>query len=45
MATIVVWRYEGKAEESKTFPDMISAMRFQASLLKKKKNLEYAEYK
>lgn len=42
--TIVVWKYDDKAEQRKEFPDFISAMRFQGSLLKKKKGLEYAKY-
>ena len=41
---VIVWKYEGKDEQRKSFPDAISAMRFQASLLKKKKGLEYAKY-
>ena len=41
---IVVWKYEGKEEQRKIFPDFISAMRFQGGLLKKKKGLEYAKY-
>ena len=40
----VVWKYDGKAEQRKSFPDFISAMRFQGTLLKKKKGLEYAKY-
>ena len=43
MAT-VVWKYDGKAEQRKSFPDLISAMCFQGTLLKKKKGLEYAKY-
>ena len=42
--TTVVWKYADKAEQRKQFPDFISAMRFQAGLLKKKKGLEYAKY-
>lgn len=40
----VVWKYDGNAEQRKSFPDLLSAMRFQGSLLKKKKGLEYAKY-
>ena len=42
--TIVVWKYAEKAEQRKSFTDFVSAMRFQAGLLKKKKGLEYAKY-
>ena len=42
--TIVVWKYAEKAEQRKSFPDFVSAMRFQDGLLKKKKGLEYAKY-
>ena len=42
--TIVVWNYAEKAEQRKSFPDFVSAMRFQGGLLKKKKGLEYAKY-
>lgn len=41
----VVWKYRDKDEQAKEFADFISAMRFQAEILKKKKNLEYAIYK
>jgi len=44
MATVVVWKYAEKKEQRKSFPDFISAMRFQGGLLKKKKGLEYAKY-
>lgn len=40
----VVWKYEGKDEQSKSFTDVNEAFRFQAKLLKKKKGLEYAKY-
>lgn len=43
--TTVIWKYAGKAEKRKNFPDFVSAMRFQRGLLKKKKDLEYAKYK
>lgn len=42
--TTVVWKYQEKPEQRKSFPDFVSAMRFQAGLLKKKRGLEYAEY-
>ena len=42
--TIVVWKYAEKAEQRKSFPDFVSAMRSQGGLLKKKKGLEYAKY-
>ena len=43
--TIVVWKYIGKDEQRKQFPDFISAMRFQGDLLRKgKSRLEYARY-
>ena len=42
--TSVVWKYADKAEQRKSFPDFVSAMRFQGELLKKKKGLEYAKY-
>ena len=45
MKTQVIWKYAGKAEQSKSFPDFISAMRFQGSLLRNKRGLEYARYK
>lgn len=41
----VVWKYRDKDEQVREFADPISAMRFQAEILKKKKNLEYAIYK
>lgn len=41
---VVIWKYEQKAEQRKEFTDIISALRFQESLLKKKKGLEYAKY-
>lgn len=40
----VVWKYEGKDEQSKSFTDAKEAFRFQAKLLKNKKGLEYAKY-
>ena len=42
--TAVVWKYDGKDEQRKSFPDFLSAMRFQGNLLKKKKGLKYAVY-
>jgi len=42
--TIVVWKYAEKAEQRKSFPDFVSAMRFQGGLLKKKEGLAYAKY-
>lgn len=44
MPYTVVWKYDGKTEQRKNFPDFAKAMRFQAGLLKKKKGLEYAKY-
>lgn len=41
---IVVWKYQNKAEQRKEFADFPSASRFQASILKKKRGLEYARY-
>ena len=41
----VIWKYVGKAEQSKSFPDFISAMQFQGTLLRNKRGLEYAKYK
>ena len=43
-AMVVIWKYEQKEEQRKEFSDIKSAFRFQASLLKKKKGLEYAKY-
>ena len=40
----IVWKYRNKDEQRKDFADLNSAMRFQASLLKKKKVLEYAKF-
>lgn len=40
----VIWKYEGKDEQRKTFADFIIAMRFQGELIKSKKGLEYAKY-
>jgi len=45
MENIVVYKYLGKEEQRKQFPDAISAFRFQAGLVKSKKNLEYATVK
>ena len=41
---VVIWKYEQEEEQRKEFADINSAFRFQASLLKKKKGLEYARY-
>ena len=41
---VVIWKYEQEEEQRKEFADINSAFRFQASLLKKKKGLEYAKY-
>ena len=41
---VVIWKYEQEEEQRKEFADIKSAFRFQASLLKKKKGLEYAKY-
>ena len=41
---LVVWKYEGKEEKTKSFTNFTDAMRFQANILKKKKGLEYAKY-
>jgi len=40
----VIWKYEGKEEQVKEFEDPYKALRFQASLLKKKNGLKYAKY-
>lgn len=40
----VVWKYAGKDEQRKEFTDFAAAMRFQASIVKKKYGLEYAKY-
>jgi hypothetical protein len=41
----VIWKYESKEEQRKDFNDIVSAMRFQGNLLKKKKGLEYARFR
>lgn len=44
MENVVVYKERGKNEERKSFPDYISALRWQGDLLKKKKkSLEYAK--
>ena len=44
MENVVVFKFIGKNEKRKKFPDFISALRYQGDLLKKKKaSLEYAE--
>ena len=40
----VIWKYEGKEEQVKSFTNVGDAFRFQAKLLKNKKGLEYAKY-
>lgn len=40
----VIWKYNGKDEQVREFADPISAMRFQAEVLKHKKRLEYATF-
>ena len=42
--TTVVWKYQDKEEQRKEFPDFVSAMQFQRTIVKKKKGLEYATY-
>lgn len=39
---VVIWKFEEKEEQRKEFADIKRAFRFQASLLKNKKGLEYA---
>jgi hypothetical protein len=44
--TKVVWKINGKDEQSKEFDNFLDAMKFQGEIVKKyKKKLEYAEYK
>lgn len=40
----VIWKYNGKEEQSKSFINVEDAFRFQAKLLKNKNDLEYAKY-
>lgn len=43
MKNIVVFKFRDKAEQTKNFPDFMSALRWQGDLLKKKKkSLDYA---
>lgn len=42
----VIWKYQGEEEQRKEFgSDLKGAMRYQATLIKSKKGLEYAEFK
>lgn len=42
MKNIVVFKFCDKPEQTKKFPDFMSALRWQGNLLKKKKSLDYA---
>lgn len=41
---VVIFKYEQENEQRKEFANINDAFRFQASLLKKKKVLEYAKF-
>ena len=42
----VIWKYQGEEEQRKEFgSDLKGAMRYQAALIKSKKELEYTEIK
>lgn len=44
MENVVVYKFIGKAEKRKPFPDFIAALRWQGDLVKKKRaSLEYAK--
>ena len=43
MKNVVVFKFHDKAEQTKNFPDFMSALRWQGELLRKKKtSLDYA---